>query len=224
VRRLGLGKAEQRQGRVVGCPDPGAELVRRRLVELHRYPWSSWRVYSGAEPRPGWLETATIEAGCGGRSRAERRAALRAYTEAPVRQGRLATPWEGLVGGVVLGSQEFAQRVLKGRGVDAQEQTAVRRLRRGQAVDWEQVVSMAEDLRGQKWQEMLERYGEWGRDGALYVAVRHGRRRLAELVRGLAGLKYQAAAQAVKRFAASLETNPERRRFVEKMRAQLSND
>jgi len=99
--RLGLGKAEQQRSKAVGRGDPGAELVRRRLEELRNYRWSSWRVYGGMEAAPSWLETTTIESGCGGRSRAERRRALREYTEQPVRQGRLESPWAGVVGGLV---------------------------------------------------------------------------------------------------------------------------
>lgn len=56
IRGLGLGKEEQRRAKVHGCEDPGAALVAKRLEVLYRYPWSSWRVYSGAEPCAEWLE------------------------------------------------------------------------------------------------------------------------------------------------------------------------
>ena len=222
VGALGLGKAEQRRAKRVGCVDPGAELIARRLAELRTHPWSSWRVYSGAEAAPSWLETGTIAAGCGGRSRAERREALRDYTETPVRQGRLESPWAGLVGGLVLGGTDFAKRLLEGRPVDAAEQTEARRLQRSARVDWRRIVGAAEELRRRPWKEMLEVHGDWGRDGTIYVAVRHGGHRLAEVVRSIPGLKYQAAAQAVKRFRESLEKHTERTQFVDRMRRRLS--
>ena len=129
IHGLGLGKADQRRAKVVGCPDPGAELVRRRLEELRKYPWNSWRVYAGAEPAPGWLETRTVAAGCGGRRREDQRKAVREYTETPIRQGRLERPWDRLVSGLVLGSQEFAQSVLKKqRGTRAQPTDAGERI------------------------------------------------------------------------------------------------
>ena len=53
-----------------------------------------------------------ILGGCGGGTVSERRLALRIYTEAPVRQGRLDSPWDRVVRGLVLGSSEFAARVL----------------------------------------------------------------------------------------------------------------
>ena len=42
IQGLGLGKAEQRRAKVLGCEDPGAALVARRLQALADYPWSSW--------------------------------------------------------------------------------------------------------------------------------------------------------------------------------------
>ncbi|HEX5220681.1 MAG TPA: transposase [Verrucomicrobiae bacterium] len=91
---LGLSKSDKRRARVLGCARPVQELIRRRVQTLREHPWSSWRVYSGAEPRPGWLETSVIGSCCGERTRTGRVAALRAYTEQPIRQGVLASPWE----------------------------------------------------------------------------------------------------------------------------------
>lgn len=50
---------------MVGCEDPGAVRVARRLQVLAGYPWSSWRVYSGAEPKPVWLRPEGLGSGHG---------------------------------------------------------------------------------------------------------------------------------------------------------------
>jgi REP element-mobilizing transposase RayT len=223
VGRLALGKAQQRQARQVGVADPGADLVRRRLKELNDHRWSSWRVYSGAEPAPAWLETGTIARACGGRNRAEQRRALREYTEAPVRQGRLDDPWEGLVGGLVLGGIGFAQKLLKKQkqALNADEQTPTRRIARANRCAWKEIVKAAESLLGRKWTEMLDTYGDWGRDGTIYVAIRYGGYRLAEIVAQLNQLKYQAGVQAVRRFEATMSESKEKRDFVKSMRRQL---
>lgn len=55
-----------------------------------------------------------------------------------------------------------------------------------------------------------------------FFPVRHGGLRLAEVVRAVA-IKYQAAAQGVKRFAETLADDPERKRFVSKLRRELSS-
>lgn len=94
IKGLGLGKADQRRAAVAGAPDPGRELVRRRLEALGEYPWSSWRVYSGKDPAPRWLEVRTLRGGRGRRSMAKPRRALRASVETPVRQGALEGSWE----------------------------------------------------------------------------------------------------------------------------------
>jgi hypothetical protein len=217
---LGLSKSDQRRARVLGCENPGQELVKRRLAVLRDHPWNSWRIYMGVEPNAGWLETGVIGTRCGGRSRVERRAALKAFTEQPIRQGGLESPWEGLAGGVVLGDSGYARKLLAGRKVNEAEQTPARRLRR--RVRWEEVVRAAEKIRGESWAKWAERHGDWGRDGAIYVAVRYGGLRLAEVV-GEVGLKYQAAAQGIKRFARMLaENDQQRRRFVAKLKLQLS--
>ena len=89
-------------------------------------------------------------------------------------------------------------------------------------VSWEAVVEAAEKVRGAKWDDWRERHGDWGRDAAMHVAVRHGGMRLAEVVRAVKGIRYQAAAQAVKRFATSLEKDAARRKFVMELQRQLS--
>ena len=133
-------------------------MIQRRLQQLAEYAWSSWRVYGGAESAPGWLEPGVIKRLCGGRSQSERRKALREYTEEPIRQGRMDSPWEGLIGGVVLGEAEFAQRALSGRKVNDEEQTGARQLRR--KLGWEAVVKAAEKVRGAPWDDWRERHGD----------------------------------------------------------------
>ena len=80
---------------------------------------------------------------------------------------------------------------------------------------------MAEKIRGKKWEDWAERHGDWSRDGVMYVAVRYGGLRLAEVVRQVE-MKYQAAAQAVKRFGQALADDPDRRQFVSKLKKLMS--
>jgi REP element-mobilizing transposase RayT len=219
---LGLGKEDQRRARIYGTGDPGAALVAKRLQTLHNYPWSSWRVYSGAERCPDWLETGVVAGDCGGRTGAAQRAALRAYTEAPVRQGRLDSPWEQLVGGWFLGDAEQARKLCRSTKVDADEQTEVRRVRRTGRMELRELIRAAEQLLGRKWPEMLNSHGDWGRDAVVHVATRYGGYRLAEILRVLPGVKYQAAAQGVRRFLTGLKQDTAKARLVDKLRKQLS--
>jgi len=217
---LGLDKAAQQRAKVLACPDPGAELIRRRLDQLQNYQWSSWRVYSGAEPAPTWMETAIVAEGCGGRSRQDQRKALRQFTEAPIRQGRLDSPWNGLIGGLVMGSKEFAQTVLK-PSKNAKPRD-VRQFIRIHRMSWSEIVNLAEASLKQPWCEILKLHGDWGRDATIYVAVHHGGHLLSEIVPQIDGLEYSAAGKATARFGQLLKLDPERKKFVEAMKLHLA--
>lgn len=217
---LGLGKDDQRRARIADIENPEAELINRRLARLSQYPWSSWQVYGGHLPAPRWLDTGMLQGGCGGSTPRARRAAIKRYTEEPIRQGGLESPWDDLTGGLVLGSKEFAQKVLSGKPINMEEQTPARLLQR-KAV-WSEVVAATEKIRGESWTTICGRHGDWARDATLYVAVRQGGLRLKEAAEQISGLKYQAAAQAVLRFAKTLERDKERRTFVTRMQNQIS--
>jgi REP element-mobilizing transposase RayT len=221
LQELGLDKAGQRRARVADIADPGAALVQKRLRVLAEYPWSSWRVYDGAESRPAWLTVGVIANTCGGRTVAERRAALRAYTESPVRQGRIESPWERVVGGVVLGSREFAARVLRRGGADPEADAGETERAWAPRAEWAEIVAAAERITGRPWSETVELHADWVRDGVLYTVVRHLGWRLAEVYQRVPGLKYAAAAQAVKRFGRKVPGDRERERFVERLRRAL---
>ena len=220
---LGLSKEDQRRAKVVGCADPGATLIAQRLGALRDYPWSSWRVYAGLEAAPGWLTRERIASGCGGRRAQEQRAALISYTEQPIRQGRLDSPWEGTVAGAVLGDADEAVALLRGtvkhpgRQAETMRQAAVG-VRPGCSV----IVQAAESLLGRKWEEMAARYGDWGRDATMAVAARHLGWRLAEVVRQEEGVNYAAAAQGIRRFWQQAETRPELARFARRLRDRMS--
>ena len=69
-------------------------------------------------------------------------------------------------------------------------------------------MRMAERVLDRSWAELMVGQRDWGRDGTMYLAVRYGGHRLAELVGHLGGLKYTAAAQAVRRFGVRLGQVP----------------
>jgi REP element-mobilizing transposase RayT len=216
---LGLSKEDQRRAKVMGCADPGAELIRRRLGVLRDYGWSSWRVYAGLERAPVWLSRQRIQAGCGGRRLREQRGALIEYTEEPIRQGRLDNPWGELIAGVVLGdaaeASDLLRRAMKDPGGQVER---MRKMAVQTRPEWSVIVQAAESLLGRRWEEMTERHGDWGRDATMAVATRHLGWRLAEVIRRVAGVSYAAAAQGIRRFWGRAETRPELARFARALR------
>jgi REP element-mobilizing transposase RayT len=220
---LGLSRDDQRRAKELGCPDPGAELVARRIAVLRGHRWSSWPMYAGLEAAPGWLTTDRIRGGCGGRRPAEQRAALVRYTETPIHQGHLEGPWTGVVGGVVLGEVRDAKALIRraakqpGKGQFEMGKDA-RRVR----PPWKEIVRAAEKILGRTWREMSEEYGDWGRDGVMAVATGHLGWRLVEVAREVPDVAYDSLAQGVRRFRRLSANRPEMEGFAVSLRNKFS--
>src|SRR6185369_10836160 len=108
---FGLNKRQRTAGKLGVGPPPTAQMVSARLEQLRQWRWSSYRAYAGYAAAPPWLVRQPLDRLCGGRAEAERKAALRQYTENAVRQGVWECPWDRLVASVVLGTEAFARRV-----------------------------------------------------------------------------------------------------------------
>ena len=68
---------------------------------------------------------------------------------------------------------------------------------------------------------MVTAWGNGERDGVIYVAVRYGRVRLAQVVRAMGGLTHGAAAQGVRRCAAGLAEDAAKVAFVKARERKL---
>ncbi len=219
VAALGLDKRKQAAGRLGTGVAPTTELVGKRLEVLREWRWSSYRGYAGYCAPPGWLVRELLGHLSGGRTEAEQRAALRQYTEAPLRQGVIESPWQRLVAGFVLGSEAFARRLREEVGGNRREQAAVRRL--AHRVNWEDIVLAVEKVKGQTWPEFCDRYADWGREAALWLGRRAGRLSLPQLAQLAGGMEYDAVAQALTRFGKRLERHPELRQQMTRLQNAL---
>lgn len=176
--------------------------VKERLERLRGYRWSSYRAYAGLEMAPQWLEVETVLGLVGKGARDKRARAYRGYVENAVREGLKESPWEELVAGVVLGGSQFVRRIRKHLQSDGKEVAGLRRLKG--AVSWDQVVRVVEALKGAKWVEFRDAYGDWGRDLALYLGRRRCGMKLKELGAAAGGIDYVSVSVAVKRFTVKL--------------------
>jgi hypothetical protein len=218
---LGLNKQQQAASRRTGMAAPSAQLVSDRLGRLREFRWSSYRSYAGYDRGVGWLWRQPLDRICGGKTESERRAALRQYTEQPVSQGVLERPWDRLVAGVVLGTEAFAWQLSTKIRANAREQPALRKLE--QRLSWVAIVAALEVAKGEKWDVFSQRYGDWGRDAALWLGRKRGRYTLSELGRLAGGLDYAAVGQAVSRFAKRLQNGGGLQRSLNKIERELSN-
>jgi hypothetical protein len=158
---------------------------------------------------------------CGGKDESERREALRQYTEHPVRQGAVESPWDRLVAGLVLGSEAFARRLKEGLRIKEREQRQARKLTR--PLGWPEIIAALEEARGEDWAQFSVRHGDWGRDAALWFGRRHGRLPLARLGDLAGGMDYAAVSVAVRRFGQRITKDSQLRKILEKIERRMSN-
>ena len=138
-----------------------------------------------------------------------------------VRQGSIEPPWERLIAGVVLGSEEFARQLRRGLCANRREQPQLKSLSR--PVKWPEIIAALEEAKGESWADFGGRYGDWGRDAALWLGRRQGRLKLAELGELVGGMDYAAVGQAVSRFGKRLAKDAKLRGEIRQLETQLSN-
>lgn len=215
VARLKLGKRDRKGRRVGAGVPPDAKGVRERIERLRSYRWSSYRAYVGMVQRPGWLECGRILEWGGGKER-ERSRNYREYVESAVREGLTKSPWEELREQVVLGGEEFLQQLRGAIKGNPREQRGIKALTKPRP-EIQEVIASLEKVRGEKWEEVRDRYGDEGRDLVLYVGRRACGLTLNELaaVAGMGG--YKAVSAAIRRYEERLK----RRKATREMLTQI---
>jgi hypothetical protein len=89
-------------------------------------------------------------------------------------------------------------------------------------VAWKSIVEAVEAVHGGRWEEFRDRYGDWGREVALYLGGQRGRLKLQDLARLSGGVGYTAEAQAVGRVRQQIQRDKAWRRRIDAVSAQLS--
>ena len=221
IASLNLDKRQRSVAYAGTVPKPDSQIIDRRLKVLREFRWSSYRGYAGYCAPLGWVYRHSLAILCGGNTEAEQRVAFRGYTEEAIKQGGLPSPWERLVGGMVLGSEAFARQLRQALRGNGREQTALKSL--SPHVEWSAIIAALERAKGEAWDQFSRRHGDWGRDGALWLGRRQGRLSLAELGRLAGGMDYAAVGQAVSRFGRRLDNEASLRRELSRIETQLSN-
>ena len=201
VSGLGWGKAVRRQERAGVAPPPSRELVAQRLKVLRAYRWSSYRAYAGYGPAPQWLTCAELWRRSASRG-SQGSAAYRRRLEDYVRQGREESPWAALRAGMALGSEAFVAQVRGWVQGNRGEQPTLKQW--AETVPWERIVAAVERVRGARWEQFRDRYGDPGRDLALWVARRRCNLTLRALGAKAGGMGDRAVNKAIMRMDSRL--------------------
>ena len=196
ISQLGLDKKAQRTLRQGLSERPKPEVVRERIQKLRSHRWSSCPAYTGRQRVPAWLECGRVldllDKGDGTPQQAYAR-----YVEEAVREGLAESPWERLTEQAALGSAKFIKSLQKYWRGNERETTGLKRLRG--LPTWDQAVAAVEKLRGQKWERFRDRYGDWGRDLALYLGQRRCGMKLKELGEQAGGMDYGTVSISIRR-------------------------
>jgi len=221
VQAMGLDKRSQQLQRAGLGDQAEPQLVRERVAALRAYRWSSYRAYVGLAPCRSWLTRETVLGLLGAGPMEERMHRYRHDVEKAIRAGVAETPWEQLVGGVVLGSTRFMKTVRGHLRGNEKEQAPLRQLkpRPGFAT----VVKAVERWKGETWAAFRDRHGDLGRDVALYIGRQRCGLTLGELGVAAGGIDYRSVGGAVKRIAQRAARDKFLAGELENIMAQIEN-
>lgn len=220
LRRLGQGKVARKLERAGVAAPPTREQVAERVRLLRGYRWSSYRAYAGYAPVADWLTCTTLWQRVA-RTSAGGARAYRSYVERYVRQGQEESIWPRLQAGMVLGSTVFVKQLRKRVQGNRREQPGLRRF--DDPLPFSAVIRAVEQVRGETWDAMRERYGDPARDLALWIARRRCGLRLRELGALAGGMDYLAVSAAVRRLEKRLPHDRKLSKMREQVVSKLSN-
>jgi hypothetical protein len=113
--------------------------------------------------------------------------------------GEWETDWKDNVKVMLLlGSQDFVERMSQLLKGDRREQTSLRNIRSG-SLSWKQITEAVSAVWDQAWQTLSIAHGNGARSAALYVARHYSDRTLRELAELAAGMEYPAVTMAIRR-------------------------
>jgi len=222
IKALGLGKEDrsrEKSGQLPEGPKPDAVLKRLEIVRSHH--WSSYPAYAGYVEKPAWLCCEEFwRRGCE-RKGADPKREYREWLEDYIRQGVEEKPLSKLTAALVIGSAEFKagirKRILKRAG----DRTDERRWRRMLPIS--EVVKAVSQVKGELWDDFVNRHADRGRDLAIYVARQRCGLTLREIGR-YTGLKDKAVSFASSSFRKRLEKDQALRSVYRAVLERLGED
>ena len=204
VARLGLGKDERARLRSGQGKAASRVLIAARCEELRKFRWSSYRAYIGLDKAPPWLVVEELRGRAGG-ARSKSARTYRAYVEEALRDGLAESPLEKVEAQLVLGGAALLDKVRRILGDDRRrEQTGARALQRR---EFAEVTAVVSEMKNEPWESFRDRYGDWGRDLALWLGRTQCGMTLRELGEEAGGIDYATVSAATARWKKRLATD-----------------
>ncbi|MDZ4198491.1 MAG: hypothetical protein U1E27_04305 [Kiritimatiellia bacterium] len=105
--------------------------------------------------------------------------------------------WTKLKWGAILGGERFIRQMRSRAKVQRETQGRAGLQRR---VAWPEIVEAVETVKGEPWADFVDRYGDWGRELAFWIARRHGGLTLKEIGHAVGDMDYSAVSEALRSF------------------------
>jgi REP element-mobilizing transposase RayT len=220
IRALGQGKRDRAAGREgMSGPVPAVVLL-QRLDRLRGHVWSSYPVYAGYRPRPGWLTCSVLWAQAARKGMRETEG-YRAYVEDYVKQGAEEGVLRRLTAALAIGSTAFVEGLRKRLPQRPGEQSDVRKWRR--LLPFETVKAAVAKVKGEPWERFVERRRDPGRDLALHYARTRGGYTLRELGAFTDNGTF-AVSKAISRIGRRLAVDRSLRRLYARIETEVETD
>ncbi len=216
---LGLDKHVRKAQHAGVWRSPTPEELKRRLETLRGYKWSSYFACAGYGSIPKWLCCGEILERLNGVSWKERITMYRRYVEDQLREGEPETLWTQAKAGVVLGTEEFIDRIRDFIKGNTREQREIKNLENRPG--FKDVVRIVEGIKGEGWDVFHERYGDWGRDLVLWVARRRCGLMLSELGQAAGGMDYVCVGNAIARMDKKIKSDHQMRKIADNVLLKL---
>jgi len=143
----------------------------------------------------------------------------RTLIEDRIRQGEEESLLPGIRWGLVLGAERFAKKV-RGRIRVSREHENLNELKKRCTFD--EIVQCVERIKGEKWDDFRDRYGDWGRDLALWGGSRFGGLTLGALGKAAGGMDYSAVSMCIRRLEARARHDRNLRALTMRVATQCS--
>jgi hypothetical protein len=218
IKGLGLGKKARNAERAGVLRPPEPEQVAGWLGALREYRWSSYQAYAGYVAKVGWLETGRL-LDRAGKGAVDVRRAYRERIEKYVRQGVMEPGWSRTKGLLAIGSAAFLEGIKRRAGLMGREMAGKRAYRA--RAGFEEVIRKVEQEKGERWEDFLDRHGDWGRDLILWLARWTTGMTLNEIGKRVGGMDYAAAGMAIRRFEICCQREKKLFRIREKLKREL---
>ncbi len=214
VSALGLGKAANK-AESLGLVKPDREAIRGRLRVLREHRWSSYRAYGNYAAVPAWLVTGEILSRSGGGAR------YRRLVQSYVTRGIEPEEFSVFAERLAIGSREFLERARKCVKAVSPEHSG--RSFVASRIPVARIVSVVEAVKGERFADFRDRYGDWGLALVLYLARMHSGLTLAKVGEMAGGIGYKTVSTQVRRFKNRLESDRDMQRLMDHCIAKMKN-